>query len=147
MGIYISIIATLVAAIVAWTGYQQHVLAKEKFKLSLFERRFAVYKGVQVFLTHISIKAKVDMDKLLDFRRDTQDAMFFFSDDIPEYLDSIDKKALDLWAKQEEGKELTNGGEIPNLRKEISRLLKELLDELPRLKDVFAPDLKFKKWK
>ena len=147
MGIYISIIATLVAAIVAWTGYQQHLLAKEKFKLCLFEKRFAVYKGVQIFLTHISMKAKVDMDKLFEFRRDTQDAMFLFSDDIPEYLYSIDKKALDMWAKQEGYKDLPAGEEKTNLIREGSRLLREILGEMPRLKDVFAPYLKFKKWK
>ena len=147
MGIYISIIATLVAVIVAWTGYQQHLLAKEKFKLCLFEKRFAVYKGVHIFLTHILMKAKVDMDKLFEFRRDTQDAMFLFGDNIPEYLGSIDKKALDMWAKEEEYKDLPAGGERFNLSKEKLRLSKEVMGELPRLKDVFAPYLKFKKWK
>ena len=147
MGIYISIIATLVAAIVAWTGYQQHLLAKEKFKLCLFEKRFAVYKGVQIFLTHISMKAKVDMDKLFEFRRDTQDAMFLFSDDIPKYLGSIDRKALDMWSKVEEYRDLPKGQERSRLCREETHLLHGLTKELPHLKDVFAPYLKFDKWK
>lgn len=147
MGIYISIIATLVAAIVAWTGYQQHLLAKEKFKLCLFEKRFAVYKGVQAFLTHILIEAKVDMDKLFEFRRDTQDEMFLFDDAISTYIKGIDHKALDLHTIVETYRPLTKGNERTRLCKQEAQLLRELTGELPNLKDVFAPYLKFKKWK
>jgi len=147
MGIYISIIATLVAAIVAWTGYQQHLLAKEKFKLCLFKKRFAVYKGVQIFLTHILIKAKVDMDKLFEFRRDTQDAMFLFDDAISTYIKEIDHKALDLHTTVETYRPLPKGDKRSHLCKHETQLLRELTGELPKLKDVFAPDLKFKKWK
>jgi len=147
MEIYISTIMVLVAAIVAWTNYQQHLLTKEKFKLDLFEKRFAVYKGVQRFLTHILTEGKLDLNKLFEFRRDTQDAVFLFSEDIPKYLGSIDRKALDMGTKAEQYKDLPVGEERSNLCKEESRLLMELLDELPRLKDVFAPYLKFRKWK
>jgi hypothetical protein len=147
MEIYISTIMVLVAAIVAWTNYQQHLLTKEKFKLDLFEKRFAVYKGVQRFLTHILTEGKLDLDKLFEFRRDTQDAVFLFSEDIPQYLGSIDRKALDMRTKAEQYKDLPVGEERSNLCKEESRLLRELLDELPILKDVFAPYLKFRKWK
>jgi hypothetical protein len=147
MAIYISTIMVLLTAIVAWTNYQQLLLAKEKFKLDLFEKRFAVYKGAQRFLTHILKSGKIELDKLFEFRRDTQDAVFLFSDDIPKYLDSIDRKALDMGTKAEQYKDLPVGEERSKLCKEESRLLMELLDELPRLKDVFAPYLKFKKWK
>lgn len=147
MGIYISTIMVLLTAIVAWTNYQQHLLAKEKFKLDLFEKRFAVYKGAQRFLTHILKSGKVELDKLFEFRRDTQDAVFLFSDDIPEYLNSIDRKALNMWSKVEEYKELPKGEERSRLCREETQLLHGLTEELPRLKDVFAPYLKFKKWK
>ena len=147
MGIYLSIIATLVAAIVAWTGYQQHLLAKEKFKLCLFENRFAVYKGIQIFLTHIFMKAKVDMDKLFEFRRDTQDAMFLFDDAISTYIKEIDHKALDLHTTVKTYRPLPKGDKRSHLCKHETQLLRELTSELPKLKDVFAPYLKFKKWK
>jgi hypothetical protein len=147
MGIYISIIATLVAAIVSWTGYQQHLLAKEKFKLCLFEKRFAVYKGVQIFLTHIFMKAKVDIDKLFEFRRDTQDAMFLFDDAISTYIKEIDHKALDLHTTVKTYRPLPKGDKRSHLCKHEAQLLRELTGELPKLKDVFAPYLKFKKWK
>jgi hypothetical protein len=39
------------------------------------------------------------------------------------------------------------GPQRSELCEEESRLLMELLDELPRLKEVFAPYLRFDKWK
>jgi len=46
---YIPVIATLIAAIVAWTSFQQHQISKAKLKLDLFEKRFSVYKAVEEF--------------------------------------------------------------------------------------------------
>lgn len=49
-------ILTLInAGIVPYMICQQFRLSKEKLKLDLFERRFAVYKGVQIFLTGIPL--------------------------------------------------------------------------------------------
>jgi len=66
----------LVAAAVAYIAYRQYSLAREKFKLDMFEKRFAVYKATQRFLTVILQDGKVDLEKLFDFRRDTQDLAF-----------------------------------------------------------------------
>ena len=68
----------LIAGAVALIAYRQYRLAGERFKLDMFEKRFAVYKAAQRFLTVIFRDAKVDLDKLFDFRRDTQDATFLF---------------------------------------------------------------------
>ena len=38
-------ITVLIGAFVAFTGWQQYKINKERFKLDLFEKRFAVYKG------------------------------------------------------------------------------------------------------
>jgi hypothetical protein len=115
--------------------------------LDLFEKRFSVYKGVQRFLTHILTEGRLELDKLFEFRRDTQDAIFLFGDEIPEYLTRIDRKALNMQTKAKQYENLPTGEERSRLCKEESTLLMELLDELPRLKDVFAPYLKFDKWK
>jgi len=98
-------------------------------------------------LTHILTEGRLELDKLFEFRRDTQDAIFLFGDEIPEYLTTIDRKALNMRTKVDQYKDLPVGEERSRLCKEESRLLMELLDELPRLKDVFAPYLKFDKWK
>ena len=63
----------LVAATVAWIGYQQYALGKARFKLDLFEKRFAVYKATEKFL---SSSASPSRDDLAEFRWDTRDALF-----------------------------------------------------------------------
>jgi len=145
--ILIPSVTALLVAIVTWIGVQQHKLAKEKFKLDMFEKRFAVYKGVQEFLTIILQNAKFDLNQLFEFRRKTQDSTFLFGKDIPQYIDVIDKKALKMRSVAEQYGPLPVGPQRSELCEEESRLLMELLDELPRLKEVFAPYLRFDKWK
>lgn len=137
----------LLVAIVTWTQVQQHKLAKEKFKLDMFEKRFAVYKGVQEFLTIILQEAKFDLDKLFEFRRKTQDSTFLFGKDITLYIDKIDKKALEMRTVAKQYEPLPVGPRRSELCEKETHLLRELTDELPRLKEVFAPYLRFDKWK
>lgn len=138
----------LLAAIVTWTTVQQHKLAKERFKLDMFEKRFAVYKGVQEFLTIISVQGgKFDLNQLFEFRRKTQDSTFLFGNDIPQYIDQIDTKASEMMATKEEYEPLPVGQQKHEMVEEANRLLAELIDELPKLKEVFAPYLRFDKWK
>jgi hypothetical protein len=66
----------LVAAIVAWIAYQQFRLAREKFKLDLFEKRFAVYSAARKLLSIIAQKANIENKDLFEFLRDTHDSYF-----------------------------------------------------------------------
>lgn len=143
----ISGVATLMMVIVAWTNYRQHLLSKEKFKLDMFEKRFAVYKATQRFLTKIMQAAKVEVDDVFEFRRGTQDATFLFKRDIEEYIRKIDAKSLDLRSAEMSYTDVPHGEERNKLVKCESDLLKELLSELPKLKDIFAPYLRFDRWK
>jgi len=137
----------LVAAAVAYIAYRQHSLAKEKFKLDMFEKRFSVYKATQRFLTVIFQSTRVDVDKLFEFRRDTQDATFLFGQEIPAYLERLDKQALDLMAIADRCRDLPVGEERTRLCNEETQLLQALIGELPNLKNVFASYLRFNKWK
>ncbi len=145
----------LIAIAVAFTGRQQyklsrdqHRLEREKFKLDLFEKRFGVYKAVQRFISIILRDRAVDLDNnLFEFRRDTQDAIFLFSKDIVEYVDRVDNLALELWEKIASCEGLPVGEELSRLCREQTDLIGALRKELHKLKDVFAPYLKFDKWK
>lgn len=144
---FVSSMTVLVAIIVAYIGWQQHKLAKDKFKLDLFEKRFAIYKGAQVLLTEILHKATSDTEMLFDYRAATQDAIFLFDDRVSEYLNEIDGKAVQLWTNHESLEGIPKGDERNKLCKNNSQLLEELLDELPNLKTVFLPYLKFDGWR
>jgi hypothetical protein len=140
-------VTLIIGAFVAFVGYQQYLVSRERFKLDLFEKRFAVYKGVQVFLSYILRGAKVELEELFKFRADTQDAVFLFGDDIPDYIGQIDKAALELMATAEELKDLPVGEERSRMAQKKTEQIKWLIDQLPKLRRVFGPYLKFKSWK
>lgn len=143
----LSFVTIVIGVFVAFVGYQQYCINRERFKLDLFEKRFAVYKGIQVFLTYILINAKFEMAELFKFRANTQDAIFLFGEDVTNYISLVDKKALEFWSLSEELEGLPIGEERSKACKEKTCLLKWLIDELPQLKDIFSPYLKFKTWK
>ena len=147
MEYYISAIATLIAGIIAWTGYQQHRLAKEKLKLDLFEKRFSVYKGVQIFLSQIMQEGKLNLDSLWELQKATQEAEFLFETEIPKYIDSIRSKALKMRTIQSKYENMPTGDERSRLVDKEHTIFTELTNGLPALSQVFMPYLKFSKWK
>ncbi|HUX02851.1 MAG: hypothetical protein WBD63_01545 [Phycisphaerae bacterium] len=151
MAEYISIFLLFSNALIAFAvvciAYWQHRLAREKFKLDMFEKRFAVYKATQRFLTIIFQDGRVDLEKLFDFRRDTQDATFLFGQEIPAYLKRLDVQALNLMAINDELRDLPVGEERGFLCRKKTELSGALTGKLPELKNVFAPYLRFDKWK
>jgi hypothetical protein len=139
--------AVVVAAIVAVITYKQLYLEREKFKLDLFEKRFAVYSAAREFLRLIKRSAKIEMKDLSEYLGNTQDAAFLFDEKIADHLISLYKKAVDLQTTQKLYEHLPVGDERERLCNKEHDLLIELGNELLKLKDVFAPYLKFKAWK
>ena len=137
----------LIGIFIASIAFQQYRLSRAKFKLDLFEKRYAVYKATQRLLTYILKEAKIGIDKLFEFRGGTQDAIFLFDNEIPVYLDGIDKKAIRMMALRDELEGIPVGDKRSELCEEKKQLLLELTGELPRLKVIFGKYLKFKKWK
>ena len=144
---FLTTLTVLIGIFVAFVGYQQYRVNRAKFKLDLFEKRFAVYKGTQTLLTCILRDAKVELEEVFRFRGTTQDAVFLFGEDITKFLSAIDKRALKLWQIGQELKDMPVGDKRSNLCREQSELLGVLTDDLPRLTGVFGPYLAFKKWR
>ena len=145
--LFLAGMAVVIAGAVAYIAHRQYTLAKEKFKLDMFDKRFAVYKAAQRFLTVILLDGKVDLDKLSEYRRDTQDATFLFGQDIPQYLKRIDGLALELWETVSTYQGLPVGKERTRLCEKKTKVLQALIAELPNLRNVFAAYLRFDKWK
>jgi len=144
---FLTFLTIIVGILVVSIAYRQFVLSKEKFKLDLFAKRFAIYKGAQSFLTFIMNEGKVTIEKIYQFRAETQDAIFLFDDDIAAILKQIDEKALNLWATTEKSKKELDCKEKSILNRDGSELFEWLISQLPKLKDIFSPYLKFKTWK
>ena len=142
-----TVASVLIAFAVACILYLQYRLARQKFKLDMFDKRFSVYKATQKLLTIILVKGELEQQALFTFRADTQDAVFLFGQDIPSYLERIDKQVLELMVIPSRSQDLPVGEERTRLCERKTELIGALMDELPRLKDIFAPYLKFAKWR
>lgn len=138
---YITCLSALTAALVAWVGLQQYRLAHDRLKLDMWEKRYAVYKGAQKFLSLVLQEGTTDLKELIGFLQDTQDAFFLFRPDMADHLQGLYRKGVDLRTTRLVYQN-KDGDERSQLIDKEARLLKELREELVQLKDHFAPYLK-----
>lgn len=141
------LIPSLIALAVGFIAFQQFLLAKEKFQLDLFEKRFAVFRGVELFLFELRINRKFTTDIFLKFNSDTQTASFIFDEDIKNYVDEVRSKGRDLRYLFECMKDMPAGDERHKMFVEAEAILNELEQMESFLPVKFSPYLKFRKWK
>lgn len=133
---------------VAYIAFQQFIVARERLKLDLFDRRFAVFAAVRRFLTDIQADAKCPMPRFfVEFRRSVAEADFLFESDITTFIEEIDQHALQLWLLNEQDPTTPKGETKAKMAQDIANQLKWLTDQLPELKPTFAPYLKFAVWR
>lgn len=139
------IISTLIALGVAYIAFQQFLLAREKFKLDMFEKRFAIYKAVQIYLDEIR-KSEDASDKLLnDFLDKTHMAKFLFEDDIADFVEKLYRKGikLNLANRPNEGLSPHQLAKHTELKAEA---IKYFMGQNENFGIRFLPYLKFRKW-
>lgn len=148
----LSITTILVALTVALIAYQQHRLARDRFKLDLFERRFHVYSATKAFMQAALGEPEEILNAHFNLARDIEEAQFIFSDEVYAYLKRARKNGLDLrkvinrlavlkknqWQRSEE--------DVSELTEKEQELIEWFGTELQNLGERFAPDMKFRKW-
>lgn len=139
-------LTVIVAAIVAYIAYQQFVLASERLKFDLFEKRFAIFEAARRFLIAISTDAKLELEDLAEFRRETQPAIFLFDTCITEYLASLAEQSIEMPKTRIQLDPLPIGAERDTLCEKETRLLRELRHELENLSEVFSPLLEIQEF-
>jgi hypothetical protein len=144
----LNILAYLVAALATSINVQQYFLAREKFKLDLFEKRFLIFKAVETFLNDAVRDHHITFENLIKFDRDTQIASFLFEDDIVTFLEELRSKGNQL--SDVRNLQSTQEGGSPEriaLGKKREAILEEFIEIHSKLKVKFSRYLKFKKWK
>jgi hypothetical protein len=140
------LLTLLVAAFATYVAYRQYALGRERFKLDLFEKRFAVFAATRRLLSHVLHDADVSLEQLFEYRAGVAEATFLFDSDITDYLKSIDEKALRLRTIMETMKALPVGEARTKAAGEVSEATQWLTEQLPELKNRFSPYLKFRTW-
>lgn len=86
-------VIAIVATYVAWQQWQTN---RQKLILDRYDRRLRVYEEVRKILSIIFRDAKASYEDLLKFRTAVSEADFLFGPEIPEYIDEIYKRGLQL---------------------------------------------------
>lgn len=139
------VISTLIAFFLVFIAFQQYLLAKEKLKLDLFEKRFAIYKAIQTYLDEIR-KSEDASDKLLkDFEDKTHTAKFLFDSDVADFTDKLYSLGLNLNLSNRPNAGLTPG-QLAKNEKIKEEAIAEFMRHNKKFYIRFLPYLKFRKW-
>jgi hypothetical protein len=123
------------------------LLAKEKFKLDLFEKRLAIYRAVELFVYKAVVTREVTNGDFQEFNRDTQTISFIFGEDITTFVSAIRNKIRDARFLKDEFDKMPQGETRHAKYKEYEALQLELYDINNILTTTFEPYLKFHNWK
>jgi len=138
----VTLFLSFAVTLIAW---QQWRVADDKLRLDLFERRYKIYDATMRFVANIVSKATFEDADLVEFYRQTSDAVFFFRSDVVEYLDVIRDRAVKTRSLAHQFRDLPVGDYRTALVEKESAELMWLSNQLPLIKDVFLPYLSFDK--
>ncbi len=97
------------------------------------------------FVANIVSKATFEDADLVEFYRQTSDAVFFFRNDVVEYLGVIRDRAVKMRSLAHQFRDLPVGDYRTALVNKESAELMWLSNQLPLIKDIFLPYLGFDK--
>lgn len=137
-------IATAFLGLVAsWIAVQQLRLARHRFRLDLFDRRYKVYDATRTFLSTILRNATFTDVELFQFYSGTSDSDFLFGPELVDYLAQIRRRAVDMRLHQKKYEHLPIGYErSQHVDAEHMELL-WLNDQILAMTKIFIPYIGF----
>jgi hypothetical protein len=151
---WIDILSALLVPAIAIVGvyiaYQQFRINEQRLRHETYERRLAVYKAVQKYLSEILRDGTTTYQRASEFYSDASEAAFLFDSSVQDKIDKIYEKSIDMVATHERmypsdgSPGLPVGEERSKVAEENSELLKWHLEELKKSKPFFAKKLGLK---
>lgn len=86
----------IISALGLWIGYLQFLLAKQRSKLDLYDKRYPVFAATMEYLAYIAREGTINQQELIKFLRNSKDVDFFFGQDIQQFLSELYNKGVDL---------------------------------------------------
>lgn len=86
----------LTAAIGTWIAWQQHRATRDRLRLDLYDRRYAVFVATNQLISAVVSHATLDIADLHAFNRDTAQAVFLFKEQLLAYIDGVRDRALEF---------------------------------------------------
>jgi len=133
----------VVAGLGLYIAYRQWKTSRDRLKLDLFEKRFAVYEATRTFIKSIISSGKAEDQPMYIFRASTGETKWLFDEKVANYLDKqIWKPAVDLQTLESELQGMPVGEARSKKVQERSILFEQFMAELRQIEDVFGPYLK-----
>lgn len=96
--VFSALLVPAITIIGVYIAYQQYQVNKSRLRHETYERRLAVYKCVQRYLSEILREGKTTYDKALKFYSEASEAAFLFDPSVQEKIDLIYEKSIDMEA-------------------------------------------------
>lgn len=132
----IAIVALVIAVL-------QYKINAQRLRHEMYERRLAVYKIVQRYFGEILQTGTVKFPQCVQFYGETSEATFLFDHKIPDWIEVVYKKSLQMARLQEEMYPSNGSPGVPvgeartKVVKEFHELLEWHFSEMKKAKDLF----------
>jgi hypothetical protein len=90
-----NVLASVIAVLGIYIAFSQWRVARGKFKLDLFAKRYDVFKEALQLLSNTATDAFGPND-ISEFRAHTAEAPFLFEDDVLSFLNKIESNAISV---------------------------------------------------
>ena len=134
-----ALLTPVIAVVTTYIAIQQYRTSRLKFKLELFEKRYAIYQGVKKFILSAVREANLSNDDFFKLNEETQDAFFLFDERVDKYTDELRSKGARLKYLNEKlaDQSLSIGEERSKLAEEDAELNIWFGNQLLESKQVF----------
>lgn len=139
-----------IAVVGVYIAVQQYRINKQRLRHETYERRLAIYKCVQRYLSEIMRDGKTSYERALQFYQDASEAAFLFDESVQNKIDEIYDKSIKMISAHEKMYPsdglpgLPVGEERSSVAEENSELLGWHTDQLKESRPFFAKKLGLK---
>lgn len=145
-----ALLVPLIAIVGIYIAYQQYKINEQRLRHETYERRLAVYKAVQRYLSEILRNGKTTYQSALEFNSEASEAAFLFDSSVQDKIDEIYKKSIEMVHEYEKLYPSDSSPSLPvgEERSAIAEKKTELLiwhtDQLKECRPFFAKKLGLK---
>ncbi|OGX34468.1 MAG: hypothetical protein A2787_01860 [Omnitrophica WOR_2 bacterium RIFCSPHIGHO2_01_FULL_48_9] len=145
INLFEAVSSLVIAVIVAYIAYRQHILDKNKFRLDLYDRRLRGFKVIKRIISETVRSGDFplkDQDILREFWEAMAESNFIFDKEIVDYFDEIYRKGLDLHFLEERLGTIQGQGEREKIITSRSKCFEWFTHQLKNHTEIFKKYLK-----
>lgn len=139
-----ALLVPAIAVLGVYIAYQQYRINEQRLRHETYDRRLAVYKAVQKYLSEILRDGRTTYERASEFYSEASEATFLFDSSVQEWIDEIFQQSVKFINTHERmypndgSRGLPAGEERSRVAEQNSELLQWHLDQLKESKQFFA---------